>query len=270
MYKEARFEFERLLEKAHKYPIIEYYLGHCNLMLGNYAEAVIHLENATAVKKDYADYHYYYGRSLLESGHCRRAIQELMKAIKINPYYDKAYFFLALAYLKNAITKEDYTLAKDVFERTEGFMTKAAQIQPAYKTAEFDQGLRLLRDRELESACREFEAAFKEEVHTTTDFVLDFYIKYLQENDNLSLDYIRSYIQQLEDLIKKYPRYADLHFELGIAKVIMSKILLYRALRNFEEALSINAKFAKAEVKRNLLRNEQKGMKALLLTLLEP
>lgn len=271
MYKEASREFESILKFAKNYSVIYYYLGRCYFKTNEFQKAVKYLSEATKYNKNYADYHFHLGVAFLELGKCKNAIQEFMYAINLNAYYNQAYYFLALAYIENAIAREDFSLAKDVINKAENYLMKAVQISPDYNTELFQKGLEHLKRTKLEEAYRALkENVPKEEVKPFNDLMIDFYIKYLKEDDKLDLDYIQNYINKLNDLVRIYPQYADLHYELGIAKIIMSKALIFRAIIEFEEALNINAGFKKAEKKRNLLLNEQKGINTLLLNLLEP
>ncbi len=272
MYKEAILEFDKILLKSKNYSIIHFYLGKCHFQLQQFDKAAKCFNDAVKLNKNYADYHYNLGRAFLELGKCKSAVQEFMHAINLNAYYHQAYYHLALAYLQNAIKKEDFNLACDVIHKAEKFLIKAVQIFPDYHNDAFSQGLQELKNDNILTAldCLKQSYAEEENYNAQQKLMIDFYIKYLSEDEKLDMNYIKTYMAKLKSLIKIYPKYADLHYELGIAKIIMSKVLIFQSIGNFETALSINKNFSKAEKKRTLLKNEQKGINTLLLNLLEP
>jgi len=275
MFEEAAQEFESIVTKARKYSVIYHYLGHCYEQMKRYNKATKFYHEAVKLNQNYADYHFNYGKVLLEAGKCKDAIEEFMRAINLNAYYNQAYYFLALSYLQNAIDKQDFSLAKDVLQKAENYLIKAVQIYPNHNNESFSKGLNALKQGNLETALAHLKQGYLEEKKEKEEEVaqtlaIDFYIKYLSEDDKMNIEYIQDYVEKLKNLITLYPQYADLHYEMGIAKIIMSKVLIFKAISNFETALSINSKFAKADKKRTLLMNEQKGINTLLLNLLEP
>lgn len=271
MFKEAIGEFERILQAGAGHSIIHYYLGQIHLQLEEYPKAVQYLKQAIRLNQTYADYHFCSGKALLAMQKCKNAIEEFNQAVELNPYYGRAYYYLGLAYLCNAIRKEDYSLAKEVSQKATQYFKKAAQIDLNYSSDDFSQGFEHLKEGRLTQSYTCFLKALEEENKSIQqDFIIDFYVKYLNDEQHLPIDEIQKYIRQLQNAIRKCPQYADLHYELGIAYVIMSKFLNRRAIRNFERALSINSEFSKAEKKFKLLKNEQRGIETLLKALLEP
>lgn len=248
LYKEATLEISNILDMNPNLSILYYYLGQIRLKLTEYDQAVKCFNKAIELNQDFADYHFYLGRSYLELNECRNAINEFIYAIKLNAYYSHAYYYLGLAYLKNAIVKESFNLAKEVVSNAQNCFVKAVQIYPNFKNQYFIEGEDSLKNDNLEEAYENFSKTLSEDPPATNqDFILDFYIRYLSAEDSLDINEIQEYIAKLKTLIKKFASYADLHQELGIAYLILSKCITKHAKESFEKALAINPNYSDAQ-----------------------
>ncbi len=258
MYSEALAEIKTILEFNANLSVLHFYEGKIHLQLAEYEAAAQSLLQAIRLKEDFADYHFCLGRAYLRLDKCKGAIAEFTRAVKLNAYYSEACFYLGLAYLRNAIIKEDFELARDVVACTCGCFRKSVQLYPDFKNQQFVDGENLLREGKLEEAFNKLSAVvFDRRNDRGQTFILDFYIKYLGEEDCLSVQEIEEHIGKLQALLKKFNNYADLHHELGIANLILAKSITRRAIAAFRGAVEINPGYAEAQrMLQHLLSNK--------------
>ncbi len=110
MNQEARQLFQAAVKIKHDYHEAYYYLSQVELASGNLDAAVKSGSKAIELRPLFADYRNALGEAFLAGGSCKRAVLEFEEAVKKNIYYADAYFNLALAYILNAVTKEDFEM----------------------------------------------------------------------------------------------------------------------------------------------------------------
>ncbi len=264
MYEEAVNEFEAAIVIDPENSAIYNNLGRAYLGLDRLDDAVTVLEKAVELSPHFADFHNNLGRAYLRKEMCRKAVEHFQQATEINPYYADAYYNLALAYIFNAVTREDFSLARNVYQTAMEHMEKALKIDPNYKTEDFDAAEAQLRDDNYREAFELFERARKNAARSPDlTFVLDFYLRVAHDGENMKSTIIWRHIRRLEELLKKYPNYADLYNHLGVAYVIMSKFVNHKAIQLFEKATEINPKFERARKNKRLAEYDHKGIQLL-------
>ncbi len=248
LYDEAQAEIESLQEINPNLSALHFYGGRICCNLGNFADAVRHFKKAISLKSSYADYHFFLGRAYFETEQYRNAIEELTVAIELNAYYYDACFYLGLAHLRNAICKEDYDLAKNVIPAAREQFLRASQIYPNFKNAAFEEGLDRLKIGDIEAAFDRLLTVLDAQ-RTTLDheFILDFHVKYLSDEGSVSIAEIERHIARLQELVRRFSNYADLHHELGIAYLILSKSVTQKAMTSFRNAVSVNPHYTSAQ-----------------------
>ena len=82
-------------------------------------------------------------------------------------------------------------------------------------------------------------------------------------------DFIYGYTDQLKQTVDKFPKYADLRNNLGIAYLIQCRNLFLNALEQFRYALEINPQYKKAKKNLKLAENDGKGFLILLRAILK-
>lgn len=266
LYDEAVALFKKLINVHPNLSVLFYYLGRIFLEVQDVENAILYLNRAVELKEQYADYHFYLGKAYIKKQECEKSILQFIQATKINPYFSLAHYYLGLAYIKNAINRENYELAKNVVEDALTCFNKAFQLNPILKHKKFDEAKQELENQNFENAYKILNEApiHNENEISEKEFIIDFYIKYLIKEERIGLQEIYSYIKKLKSLVVKYAHYADLHHELGIAYVILSKFFNKKAMNCFHQALEINPDYFQAKRKLKLLQNEQRGINILL------
>ncbi|MFQ5633416.1 MAG: hypothetical protein ACE5I1_32010, partial [bacterium] len=192
------------------------------------------------------------------------------KAISINTYYPDAFYNLAMAYILNAHTREDFSLSVEIYSKVMEYMEKAARINPNFKNDYYSRGEEFLRKNEYLKAYHEFEKGYSSNSNgTDMSFILDFYLRVIHSGKKLKSAMIWKHIRKLEAMLKKYPNYADLYNHLGVAYVIMSKIVNNKAIQLFDKAMKINPNFEKAKKNKRLAEYDHKGIQLLFDAILK-
>lgn len=270
MFDEAIAEFEGAISLNPEQSIIYNNLGKAYIEVGRIDDAVRVLEKAIMLTPEFADLHNNLGRAYLKRFQCKKAVSQFKKAIAINTYYPDAFYNLGLAYILNAHTREDFQLAVDCYQKVMECMDKAARINPNYKNEHYDKGEEFLRKNDYEKAYDEYDRGYlKISYNRDLAFIIDFYLRVIHSGKKLKSGMIWRHIRKLEEMLKKYPNYADLYNHLGVAYVIMSKFLNNKAITLFDKAMEINPNFEKAKKNKRLAEYDHKGIQLLFDAILK-
>lgn len=270
MYEEAIIELEEAIVLNPRFSGIYNNLGSAYMAVKRYDDAITVLEQAISMSAGYADYHNNLGMAYLKKEYCKKAVEQFLRALDSNPYYAEAYFNLALAYVLNAFTKEDFSLSVNCHQKVADNLEKAAKINPSYYNEHTAQGQSLMREKKYEEAYQAFTRAISL-VSKPADisFILDFYLRVIYGSKKLSSSLIWRHIRQLQELIEKYPNYADLYNHLGVAYVIMSKYVNHKAIQQFDKAMALNPGYERAKRNKRLAEYDHKGMQLLFDAILK-
>ncbi len=270
MYEEAVQEFEEAAVLDKDNALIYNNLGRSYLGVDKITEATKVLRMAIKLRSQFADVHNNLGLAYLKKNQCKKAVDCFDKAVEINQYYAEAFYNLGLAYVLNAYKREDFNLSVNCYVKVMECMEKAIKINPAYRNEHFDRAEAMLRNKEFEQAYSEFDKG-RRYVAPTTDFpfILDFYLRVLHAENKLKSGMVLRHIKQLEKNLKKHPSYADLYNHLGVAYVILSKIINNKASQQFHKALEINPDFIRAKRNQRLAEYDQKGIQLLFDAILK-
>ena len=270
LYEEAVNEFEEAIILDPRVSGLYNNLGAAYTAVGRSDEAIAVLEQAINLKPERADYHNNLGAAYLKKEHCKKAVEHFQRALEINPYYAEACFNLALGLVLNGVTKEDFHLSVNGYQRVLELLEKATKINPNYRNEHITRGEEFLRRNEYEKAFEAFVQA-QRTIPKPADmgFVIDFYLQVLYNTKKLNSAAIWRHIRQLQDIIDKHPNYADLYNHLGVAYVIMSKFVNNKAIQQFERAQQINPAFDRAKRNQKLAEYDHKGIQLLFDAILK-
>jgi len=266
---EAIHLFERFLEEHDQEHSIFFYLGEAHFRNKDFQSAGEAFLKAVSLKPEFADYQNRLGLAYLGQGACKQAMNAFNQAIEINVYYAAAYFHCGLTYIKNAIVRDDYELSIDLEAKATHALEYASQLNPAYKRAEYIEGLAALKNKNYEEALGKFQMAETAiELPDPRQLVESFYLKLISNKEQIDVVFIWDYIKELNLLMKKYPSYADLYNDLGIAYCILGAHFQKEAANYFDKALQRNSEYFKARKNKKLVANENRGLEYLIDTLL--
>jgi Flp pilus assembly protein TadD len=116
-YDDAEVAFRRERERDNNHPRSIYYLGNIALTRGDWESALPLLERAVrAMPEDFAA-RYDLGKTLLQAGNVLRGVDELRRAVALNPKSSGAHYQLALAYRqlkREDEARREFALAREL------------------------------------------------------------------------------------------------------------------------------------------------------------
>jgi len=262
-------EGEDLLTKlTKKYPDssgMKAVLGKIYLATGKLEEACNEFKDAVQLSPDFPDCRNLLGITYLKSRQAMSAIQQFKKAVELNIYFSKAHFNLGLAYILNGIIKEDFEHSRDIQKNCDEAFGKAITFNPGLATNEYEKAMNLVKSEKFEEAYEILlPIAEKETLSVAGESQTEMYLRFVHDTDGMSEEGIARYLEKLKTLLKTNPGYADIHNEIGMAYVILSKFMSDKAIVHFTKAIEINPEFSKAIKNLRLSQNELKGFKVLL------
>jgi len=246
MFAEARRLFRAAAKLRHDYHEAYFFLSQAETCLGHVDDAVNAGSRAVELRPDYADYRNALGEAYLEANSCKRAVIEFEEAIKKNVYYADAYFNLALAYILNAIRKEDFKMSTDLTARCLDLFKKSLLINPEYQTGGYNEAMAALSANDLKRAYYLFKGVREEKKEKQRQEKATYFNRFLIFTDWLSENDINERINFLEREIDKNPDFVDLYYELGVCYLHRAKFGWQKGMDYFRQALNINKDLKKA------------------------
>ena len=273
LFDEAIAEFRKAIEIDPE--LVEAYsnLGYVFLKQKAYQEAIDAFSKGIEKDGNYADLHYNLGVAYFRINKHEKAIQEFTRAIEINKDYIAAILDLCLVYLKSAVEEIQDSVLPPISQRMEKVKQLLINVKTrdqSFKSQYIDAALNHLDKNNLSDVIKSIEKA-EHELPEFLDKYLEseFYLKFMFGGKGKDNEFILDYTTQLKQAINKYPDYADLRNNLGIAYLIQCRNLFLNALEEFREALRINPEFKKAEKNLKLAENDGKGFLILLRAILK-
>ncbi len=271
-YEEAIEHFGRAIAEEENQPEYYLHLGDVYYAQQVYAKAVDHYRAGIAKGSDYADLYNRLGLTLARQGNYLDAIEQFREAVRLNKKYHEAYFNLGLVLLES--TERDLrdsrlpTPSARLSEAAKRFR-KAMQLSKEYNRELMKRGLRYIEEKDSTLAYRTFvEVGESMPLEPAHHYENEFYLKFLFGGED-EAKLVHGFIEQLQELIRQYPEFADLRNNLGIAYLLQGKNLLNRAMEEFRRALEINPNYSKAQKNLKLVENDGRGFLILLRALLK-
>lgn len=247
LYEEAGTLFAAVLELRPDHHQAADGLGMTRLLQGRYDEAVKALARAVELRPGFADYHNNYGEALLEAGFCRRAVEEFETARKINIYYADAHFNLAIAYIANAIKREDFELYTNLVERTADFLNRAAAVAGDLRTSQFAEACAVLKEGDLPRALHLFKVVREQRREAVRQELAGLYLRFMLFMEGGGEKPLADRIDYLRGELKKNPTYVDLHHELALCYLHQAAACWRQGIEQLRETLAVNPELKKAD-----------------------
>lgn len=245
-------------------------LGACLLAVGDHDKALKSFNRGLGLSPDYPDLHNDLGETYLRLERCRDAVASFEKALELNKYYQTAFMNLALALSLNVVLKQDYELSRDIKPRLKKVLDMNVQLKPSLDTEEFRAAMAAL-DKERYDELHEKLLAIRQELAKIAqdDLSLELYLILKFRSNELTEEEIDRSIERLKMELEVNPGYADLQNDLGLLYTAKCKVLIDKAHRSFNGALTINRNYRKAEKNLKLAANDRQGIHFLLKALLD-
>jgi tetratricopeptide (TPR) repeat protein len=269
MVQEAIANLEYLVEIRKGSPLVRAALGKAHLKIQNYEPALEQFRRALSANENYADLHFYCGVCEYYLQHCSAAVHSFSRAIKINPHYGEAYVFFSLALLLNFKLGQEYGLTTKLTERTQKAFQRARAILPSLGGADFDKGIALLEHEKFEEAFGVFEPWISKISSDKPEVInYEFHLAVLHEAEQIPPERVWQEIIRLQNLLQRYPNYADVYYELGFAYAVLGSSVTSKSLHHFEKAMAINPDYENARKGLKLIQNDQRGLRTMLQAML--
>ena len=270
---EAEEQFKLAIEGDKNQAEFYFNLGNVYFAQQVYAKAAEQYTIGIEKGPQYADIYNKLGVVLGIQGKYRLAIEKFREAVQINKKYHEAYFNLGLALLESTerdLRDSQLPAPSDRLSEAAKRFRKAMQLSKIYNRDHMKQGLRFIEERNSAKAYKEFLLARGDvQLKQAHNYENEFYLQFLFGSHKEEATLVNDFIIEIKELIKKYPEFADLRNNLGIAYLIQGRNLLYQAVEEFQRALKINPKFQKAKKNLRLVENDGRGFLILLRALLK-
>jgi len=245
-------------------------MGAAYYRLGDYEKAFEYTQKGIDINPEYPDLHNIMGLVYLRQQRCAAAVECFRRAIGLNIYYGEPYFNLARAYVLNTVVKEDYELSKELESKFDINLERACQLNPFIPTEAVEQAKNLFREQRYEETLEVLEGVrIGEDRSGIDDIILELYLMFLVSGEDLDVETIERYLDQVQEVVDQNPSFADGYNSLGILYTAKCKILMDRASQAFRKALEINSKYKKAQKNLRLAENDRQGIFILLKALLD-
>lgn len=270
---EAISEFELVIDYNPNMGEAYIQLGEAYLRRGSFREAVEVLKKGAQVAPGYADLWLKLGVALGKTGDFEQGSAAVKKAININPDYADAYFFharLLLSFISSGSVKKTETDIQNAKKTIKAGLSQAVSLSSRFRTPLLEEALRCLnRDQVKESVSLLEQLSEKLPPVMDLNFHDLFYLNYMYGEKGRHPAAVDAYVSQLEHMLKKHPRYADLHNMMGVGYLMKCRELFFRSLQHFRTAAEINPDYQKAKRNLKLAENDGKGLLILLRALLK-
>ncbi|HHS13227.1 MAG TPA: tetratricopeptide repeat protein [bacterium] len=270
---EAISEFELAIDYNPNMGEAYIQLGEAYLRRGGFTEAIETLKKGLQVTPGYPDLWLKLGAALGKTGNFNQALAAVKKAQKINPEYSDAYFLharLLLSCISDDSGKKvetDLPTAKNTIKAS---LSQAVSLSPRFRTPLLEEALRRLNQGQLKESGNLLDR-LGEKLNPEMDLNFHdlFYLNYMYGEKGRHPAAVDAYVSQLERLLKKHARYADLHNMMGIGYLMKCRELFFRSLQHFRTAVEINPDYQQAKRNLKLAENDGKGLLILLRALLK-
>jgi len=270
LYEEAINEFKHAIDIDPDFAEAYKNLGFVYLKNGQHDQALEALKKGLEKQPNYPDLYNVLGCVYLEQNEYDRAISEFKKALELYPNYAEAHFHLGFCQLKSIIDSEEKDLSSNLSEQKEKIIDHLQKAESFVKSDSLIEAYEQFNADDLERTLTILDRVKEESVITLElDFESEFYLKFMFGGKGKDDEYISNYATKLRKTIQKYPQYADLRNDLGIAYLIQCRNLFLNALDEFRQAIKINPQFKKAEKNLKLAENDGRGFLILLRAILK-
>jgi tetratricopeptide (TPR) repeat protein len=219
---------------------------------------------------DYPDLHNDLGQAYVKLERCRDAVTAFEKALELNKYYQSAFLNLALVLTLNIVLKQDYDLSRDVKPRLKKILDMNIQLKPSLDNDDFREAMAALETDRYDVVYEKLlEIKREQEKVAESDLSLELYLILKFRSNAITAEEIDRSIERCLLELEANPGYADLQNDLGVLYTAKCKIFIDKAHEAFQEALSINSNYRRAEKNLKLAANDRQGIHFLLRALLD-
>lgn len=271
IFDKAEVHFKRCIELKPDHYESRIHLARCYLLQKRLNKAHETIAGLLEKKVEYPDLFNLNGLIMLEKKKFVNALQNFQQALKLNPSYTEVYVNLAEALLRRIGTILSGTGTNEgEVKRTINFLRailkkieKVGNIEDrelvnqlivAINRSGIKKALAMLHDYRDKNYIRRIPPQV---------IGYEFYLRLRYSDEEMSLDTINSYEEQISCELKKNPEFPDLWNYIALIHLMQCRFFFLKGLENFREATRINPNFEKAKTNLRLVEND--GREFLLL-----
>jgi len=159
----------------------------------------------------------------------------------------------------------------DRVRNTKSLLTAIRDKNQTFKKQYLNSALEFIEENNYDDAFKALEKADSDQLITYEfrSFENEFYLNFMFGGKGKDDKFVEDHIKRLQRAIDKYPEYADLRNDLGIAYLIQCRNMFLKGLNEFRNALEINPEYKRAEKNLKLAENDGKGFLILLRAILK-
>ena len=266
---EAISELEYALEYDKNIADIYVLLSEAYLKRGVPEEAIKILEKAVQIFPQYPDLWKNLAHKQIITEALTSAEDSIHRAIEINAEYTEAHLYKSYILVKKISNNSQLSRDKKILESIRYHLNRVL-LSEKYGSATLDNALRSFHGGNFKDLNFHLDELLKNlKPQIDLGFHDLFYLQYLfgeQGNDSECVD---AYVDRVEALVRKNPKYPDLHNMLGIGYLIQCRILFNKALHQFRIACKLNPLYERAKNNLKLAENDGKGFLILLRAMLK-
>lgn len=270
IFDKAESHFKRCIELDPDHYDSRIHLARCYLLQKRLNQAYDTISGLLNKKLEYPDLYNLIGLIMLEKKQFINALQYFQQALKKNPTYTEVYLNLAEALLRrlNVIISDKND---EEFKKTVDFLKVILkkiekvgniedrdlvnQLMLAINKSGIKKSLAILH----EYRDRNYIRRIPPEV-----VGYEFYLRLRYADEEMSLDVINNYENQISNELKKNPDYPDLWNYIALIHLMQCRFFFLKGLENFREATRINPNFEKAKNNLRLVENDGREFLSLI------
>ncbi len=219
---------------------------------------------SVAARPGYADFHNNYGEALLSAGEFEKAHKQFKEAIEINLYYGDAYFNLGLTYIGLATASEFVKKSEKLLEKATDCFKRAAMINTGYDTGYFDEGIKALREGDINRAWTALHAVRRSwKIRHRREFA-GFHMRFVLHPEWVSEHALNDRIRYLEREVQKNPGYVDLYTELGRSYFEQARLVWQKGIQQYRKARELNPSLGRIAERQEIAEKQYSDMNSTL------
>lgn len=269
IFDKAEVHFKRCIELKPDHYDSRIHLARCYLLQKRLNKAHETIAGLMEKKLKYPDLFNLLGLIMLEKKKFISALQHFQQALKLNPSYTEVYLNLAEALLRRIsviVSNKNEEEVKRTINFLRAILKKIEkvgniedrelvnQLMVAINKSGIKKALAMLHDYRDKNYIRRIPPEV---------IGYEFYLRLRYSDEEMPLDVINSYEEQISCELRKNPEFPDLWNYIALIHLMQCRFFFLKGLENFREATRINPNFEKAKTNLRLVEND--GREFLLL-----
>ncbi len=270
IFDKAEAHFKRCIELEPEHYDSRIHLARCFLLQKRLNKAHEAVSSLLEKKLDYPDLYNLVGLIMMEKKKFINALQFFQQALKKNAAYTEVYLNLAEALLRRIsiiLTNKNDEEVKKTVDFLEAILKKIEKVGNIEDRELVNKLMQALSKSGIKKALTMLhEYRERNYIRRIPPEVIgyEFYLRLRYSDEEMSLDVINSYEEQISCELKKNPEFPDLWNYIALIHIMQCRFFFLKGLENFREATRINPNFEKAKNNLRLVENDGREFLSLI------